>query len=74
VIDLLPDLQPVIGRIPGTENAFASTGLSGHGYMYGPGACRATAELVVDGQTAIDLEPYRPERLSGKLSMRDQIF
>jgi glycine/D-amino acid oxidase-like deaminating enzyme len=74
VIDLLPDLQPVIGRIPGTGNAFASTGLSGHGYMYGPGACRATAELVVDGRTAIDLEAYRPERLNGKLSMRDQIF
>ena len=74
VIDLLPDLQPVIGRIPGTGNAFASTGFSGHGYMYGPGACRAMAELVVDGGTSIDLEPYRPERLTEKLSMRSQIF
>lgn len=74
VIDLLPDLQPVIGRIPGTDNAYASTGFSGHGYMYGPGACRAMAELVVDGETSIDLEPYRPERLNGKLTMRSQIF
>jgi glycine/D-amino acid oxidase-like deaminating enzyme len=74
VIDLLPDLQPVIGRIPGTDNAFVSTGFSGHGYMYGPGACRAMAELVVGGETAIDLEPYRPERLTEKLSMRSQIF
>lgn len=74
VIDLLPDLQPVIGLVPGTDNAFASTGFSGHGYMYGPGACRAMAELIVDGETAIDLEPYRPERLTGKLAMRSQIF
>ena len=74
VIDLLPDLQPVIGRIPGYGNAFASTGFSGHGYMYGPGACRAMAELIVDGRTTIDLEPYRPERLTEKLSMRSQIF
>jgi sarcosine oxidase subunit beta len=74
VIDLLPDLQPVIGRIPGTENAFASTGFSGHGYMYGPGACRAVAELILDGETTIELGAYRPERLTEKLSMRSQIF
>lgn len=74
VIDLLPDLQPVIGPIPGTDNAFASTGFSGHGFMYGPGACRAVAELIVDGGTGIDLAPYRPDRLTGKLTMRSQIF
>jgi hypothetical protein len=32
------------------------------------------AELIVDGRTTIDLEPYRPERLTEKLSMRSQIF
>lgn len=74
VIDLLPDLQPVIGLIPGTDNAYVSSGFSGHGYMYGPGACKALAELIVNQETSIDLEPYRPERLTGKLSMRDQIF
>jgi len=69
VIDLLPDLQPVIGLIPGTDNAFVSTGFSGHGYMCGPGACQAMAQLIVDGQTTVDLTHYRPERLTGKLSM-----
>jgi glycine/D-amino acid oxidase-like deaminating enzyme len=42
--------------------------------MYGPGACRAMAELIVDGETTVDLEPYRPERLAEKLTMRSQIF
>jgi hypothetical protein len=42
--------------------------------MYGPGACKAIAGVVIDGKTDIDLEPYRPERLSGRLSMRSQIF
>ena len=74
VIDLTPDLQPVIGRIPGTENAYVSSGFSGHGYIYGPGACRALAGLLVEGNPGVDLEPYRPERLEGKLSMRAQIF
>jgi tyramine oxidase subunit A len=74
IIDLVPDLQPVIGAIPGTDNGYVSTGFSGHGYMYGPGACQALARLIVENDPGMDLEPYRPERLEGKLSMREQIF
>jgi len=74
IIDLIPDLQPVIGAIPGTDNGYVSTGFSGHGYMYGPGACQALARLIVENEAGIDLEPYRPERLDGKLTMRQQIF
>lgn len=74
VMDLLPDLQPVLGRIPGTANAFIAGGFSGHGYMNGPGACRAMAELVTTGESSIDLDMYRPERLQGPLKMREQIF
>jgi len=74
VMDLIPDLQPVLGLIPGWENAYIAGGFSGHGYMYGPGACKAIAGLIADGDAVIDITPYRPERLSEKLSMRDQIF
>lgn len=74
VIDLVPDLQPVIGRIPELENAYVSTGFSGHGYMYGPGACQALARLIVQGDAGVDLHRYRPERLGEKLKMREQIF
>lgn len=74
VMDLLPDLQPVLGRIPTIDNAYIAGGFSGHGYMYGPGACQAIAELVTTGMSSIDLEPYRPERLEGPLKMREQIF
>ena len=74
VMDLLPDLQPVLGLIPTTENAYIAGGFSGHGYIYGPGACQAIAELVATGTSSIDLEPYRPERLEGPLKMREQIF
>jgi glycine/D-amino acid oxidase-like deaminating enzyme len=74
IIDLIPDLQPVIGAIPGTDNGYVSTGFSGHGYMYGPGACQALARLILENEPGIDLRPYRPERLEGKLSMRQQIF
>lgn len=74
IIDLVPDLQPVIGAIPGTDNGYVSTGFSGHGYMYGPGACQALARLIMENDAGSDLAPYRPERLEGELSMRQQIF
>ena len=75
VMDLMPDLQPVLGPVPGTENAYVATGLSGHGYLYGPGSCIAVAELVSDGRTAIDLSAFRPERFAeGRTRMREQIF
>jgi glycine/D-amino acid oxidase-like deaminating enzyme len=74
VMDLLPDLQPVLGRIPDTENAYIAGGFSGHGFMNGPGACRAMADLITTGHSEIDLSDYRPERLQGSLKMREQIF
>jgi glycine/D-amino acid oxidase-like deaminating enzyme len=75
VMDLMPDLEPVLGKVPGTENAYVATGLSGHGYLYGPGSCIAVAELISDGRTAIDLSSFRPERFAeGRLRMREQIF
>jgi glycine/D-amino acid oxidase-like deaminating enzyme len=74
VMDLIPDLQPVLGLVPGWQNAFIAGGFSGHGYMYGPGACKAMAALVAEDDDLIDITPYRPERLTEKLSMRDQIF
>lgn len=74
VMDLLPELQPVLGLIPNTANAYIAGGFSGHGYMYGPGACRAIADLITLGRTEIDIEGHRPDRLNGPLKMREQIF
>lgn len=74
VMDLLPDLQPVLGRVPDTSNAYVASGFSGHGYMNGPGACRAIADLITTGSSEIGVHDYRPERLKGPLKMREQIF
>ena len=74
VMDLLPDLQPVLGLVPDTANAYIASGFSGHGYMNGPGACRAVADLIATGSSEIDVDAYRPERLKGSLKMREQIF
>jgi glycine/D-amino acid oxidase-like deaminating enzyme len=75
VMDLTPDLQPLIGKIPGTANGYIASGFSGHGYLGGPGACVALAELVSDGHTDIDLSAFLPNRFTdGQIPMRKQIF
>jgi glycine/D-amino acid oxidase-like deaminating enzyme len=64
VVDMTPDFEPLIGRVPGTGNAWVAGGMSGHGFILGPGAWRAVAEEMTAGRTAIDLGPYRPDRFA----------
>jgi glycine/D-amino acid oxidase-like deaminating enzyme len=75
VMDLTPDLQPVIGVMPGIDNCYLAAGFSGHGYLAGPGACMAIADVIVHGRSEIDLELFDPLRVErGFPMMRAQIF
>jgi glycine/D-amino acid oxidase-like deaminating enzyme len=75
---MTPDLEPVLGVVPGTTGAYVLGGLSGHGYMLGLGAAQAVARLVERDATQsveIDLDRYDPERFAnGSLRMREQMF
>jgi glycine/D-amino acid oxidase-like deaminating enzyme len=58
------DGLPLMGRIPGTANAFVSTGHSVWGMLNGPASGEAMAELIVGGRTSrVDLRPFDPGRL-----------
>jgi len=78
VMEMTPDLEPVLGRVPGTDNAYLVAGLSGHGYMLGLGAAQAVTRMVERGaaqSVEIDLDRYDPERFAnGALRMREQMF
>lgn len=43
------DHMPLIGRIPGTENAYLSTGFNSLGIQLGPGAGVGLTEFMLDG-------------------------
>jgi sarcosine oxidase subunit beta len=58
--DMTPDAHPIVGRV--AEGVFAACGFSGHGFMQSPAVGRAVAELVVRGETSLDLSPYALER------------
>lgn len=58
------DLLPVIGSVPGRDDVFVSAGHFRMGVMTATGSGLALAQLIVDGETEIDIEAMRPERFT----------
>ncbi len=70
--DMTPDAHPIVGEIgPGL---FAACGFSGHGFMQSPAVGRALAELILDGETSFDLEPFRLQRFDGGSLRPEQVI
>ncbi|KAI7843995.1 hypothetical protein COHA_002533 [Chlorella ohadii] len=59
------DGVPVIGRIPGLDNAYIATAHSCWGILNAPATGEALAELIVDGKaSSSDLRPFDPARFA----------
>lgn len=62
-----PDDNPIIGRdIGGVEGLYCAVGFSGHGFMQSPAVGRILADLIISGETDLDLSPFRLERFRAK--------
>lgn len=62
MIDMTPDMIPVIDA-PGTPPGLViATGMSGHGFGMGPITGQIAAELATDGRTAHDISGFRLAR------------
>lgn len=59
---MTPDGLPIIGRLPGTTNAFVSTGHGMMGVTLAPGSARAMSTLVLTGQAPRELLPFDARR------------
>jgi len=58
------DQNGIVGRVPGSDNAFIACGFSGHGIQQAPAVARAVAELIALGRyEALDLAPLSPQRI-----------
>jgi D-hydroxyproline dehydrogenase subunit beta len=56
------DSLPLIGRLPGYENAYVATGFEGDGICLGPVTGKAISQLVCGMEPLIDLAPFNPAR------------
>ena len=58
------DGLPLIGRLPGVEDAYVATGHSVWGILNAPATAEALAELIADGAArSVDLSPFDPGRV-----------
>jgi glycine cleavage system aminomethyltransferase T/glycine/D-amino acid oxidase-like deaminating enzyme len=59
---MTPDGNPLVGGLPGVRGLFVAAGLSLNGFGGAGGIGKAIAELVVAGESELDLQSYRPWR------------
>ena len=57
-----PDGLPLIGRVPGVDNAYLATGHGPSGLQLGPYSGAVAADLLLGRPAQIDLLPFAPER------------
>lgn len=61
---LTPDGLPVIGRVPGTDNLYVASGHQMLGVTMAPATGEVVAELMIDGTSHVDLQPFAPGRFT----------
>ena len=64
MIDAMPDVVPVVDRVPGVDGLIVATGMSGHGFGIGPGFGKAIAHLATGRPTGHDLSRFRFSRFT----------
>jgi len=64
MIDITPDVVPVIDAIDQLPGLYLASGFSGHGFGIGPAAGRVVADLVLGRPVGHDLSRFRFSRFS----------
>ncbi len=64
MIDVTPDVVPVMDEIETHPGLFLATGFSGHGFGIGPGAGQIMANMVMGNRAAHDLTRFKMARFT----------
>lgn len=64
MIDVMPDVVPIVDRVPGWDGLIVATGMSGHGFGIGPGFGKAIADMAANRSPSHDLSRFRFSRFS----------
>jgi sarcosine oxidase subunit beta len=69
--DMTPDAHPIVGLV--ADGVYAACGFSGHGFMQSPAVGRGLAELIVEGESSLDLRPYSLERFEAGAAFPERL-
>ncbi len=72
MIEMTPDVVPVIDEAERLPGFFVATGFSGHGFGIGPGAGKAIAGMLTGTDSGIDLSAFRLHRFFDGTPIRPQ--
>ncbi len=64
MIDVMPDIVPIVDRIAEKPGLIIATGMSGHGFGIGPGIGRVVARMVAGEAAEFDLQRFRFSRFT----------
>ena len=70
MIDVTPDVVPVMDEVESRRGLFVATGFSGHGFGIGPGAGKVMANLVLGEPPGHDLSRFRFSRFTDGTPIR----
>ncbi len=70
MIDVMPDLVPVLDQAPTLSGLTIATGMCGHGFGIGPGIGRIAAQLVRGQATGHDISGFRLARFDAPRQLR----
>lgn len=70
MIDAMPDVVPIVDRVPALPGLVIATGMSGHGFGIGPGFGKVIADIVAGKPTGHDLSRFRFSRFSDGSKIR----
>lgn len=76
VYDCSPDLQPLLGKVPGAPGIYVAAGFSGHGFKLSPAVGETMAEYIMDGRSSlVDMSVFSPARfLDGRPIRADHAY
>lgn len=64
LIDITPDILPILGEAPKVKGLMMATGFSGHGFALGPITGKLISELILDGTPSMSLYDFRLSRFA----------
>ena len=64
MIDAMPDIVPIVDRVPDVEGLIVATGMSGHGFGIGPAFGKIIAQIANKETSEHDLKRFRFSRFS----------
>lgn len=70
MMDVTPDVVPVMDQVADYPGLFLATGFSGHGFGIGPGAGRVMADMIMGRPPVHDLTRFRLSRFSDGSRMK----